>query len=160
MDTKAPSVALDEATLTNYTEKIRATGVIDPALYEKYNVKRGLRNADGTGVLVGLTGIGNVHGYIISDSEKVPALGRLFYRGIDVHDLIRGFQSEKRFGFEECAYLLLFGDLPTPVELARWQAVLDTNRRLPDGFKEGAITRVPGKDVMNSIARAVLTSYL
>ena len=160
MDTKALSVTLDDATLTNYTQKIRANGVIDPALYEKYNVKRGLRNADGTGVLVGLTGIGNVHGYIISDNEKVPALGRLFYRGIDVHDLIRGFQNEKRFGFEECAYLLLFGDLPTPAELARWQAVLDTNRRLPDGFKEGAITRVPGKDIMNSIARAVLTSYL
>ena len=160
MDTKAPPVVIDDATLKTYADKIRANGVIDPALYEKYNVKRGLRNADGTGVLVGLTGIGNVHGYIISESEKVPVAGQLFYRGINVNDLIKGFQSEGRFGFEECAYLLLFGELPTASELTKWHALLDAHRRLPDGFKEGAIIRAPGKDIMNSIARAVLTAYL
>ena len=117
MDTKSSPVVIDDATLNFYADKVRASGVIDPALYEKYNVKRGLRNADGTGVLVGLTGIGNVHGYIISESEKIPVPGQLFYRGINVNDLIKGFQSEGRFGFEECAYLLLFGELPTASEL-------------------------------------------
>ena len=160
MDTKQPLANIDADTLKTYADKIRANGVIDPALYEKYNVKRGLRNVDGTGVLVGLTNIGNVHGYIISESEKVPVAGQLFYRGINVNDLIRGFQGEGRFGFEECAYLLLFGELPTVPELAKWHALLDAHRRLPDGFKEGAIIRAPGKDIMNSIARAVLTAYL
>lgn len=160
MDTRAAPISIDESTLKTYADKIRANGVIDPALYEKYNVKRGLRNADGTGVLVGLTNIGNVHGYIISESEKVPVPGQLFYRGINVNDLVKGFQTEGRFGYEECAYLLLFGELPTAAELATWQAQLDAHRRLPDGFKEGAIIRAPGKDVMNSIARAVLTAYL
>ena len=81
------------ALLKGYAEKIRATGKIDPALYEKYNVKRGLRNADGTGVLVGLTRIGSVHGYMISESEKVSVPGQLYYRGINVCDLVKGFQS-------------------------------------------------------------------
>ncbi|MFZ4396135.1 MAG: citrate/2-methylcitrate synthase [Kiritimatiellia bacterium] len=160
MDTKPSLSMIDEATLKMYADKIRANGVIDPALYEKYNVKRGLRNEDGTGVLVGLTCIGNVHGYIISESEKVAVPGQLFYRGINVDDLVKGFQTEQRFGFEECAYLILFGDLPAAAELARWNALLDAHRRLPDGFKEGAIIRAPGKDIMNSIARAVLTAYL
>jgi len=160
MDTKPSPIAIDDETLKTYADKIRANGVIDPLLYEKYNVKRGLRNADGTGVLVGLTGIGNVHGYIISESEKVPVPGQLFYRGINVNELIKGFQSEGRFGFEECAYLLLFGELPSAAELSKWHALLDAHRRLPDGFKEGAIIRAPGKDIMNSIARAVLTAYL
>lgn len=159
MDTK-PVATIDEATLKGYTDKISRNGVIDPALYEKFNVKRGLRNADGTGVLVGLTCIGGVHGYIISESEKVSVPGQLFYRGINVNELVSGFQSEGRFGFEECAYLLLFGELPNPVELDKWQKLLDVHRRLPDGFKEGAIIRSPGKDVMNGIARAVLNAYL
>jgi citrate synthase len=160
METKPAQMCIDDATLKMYADKVRAHGVIDPALYEKYNVKRGLRNADGTGVLVGLTEIGSVHGYIISESEKVAVPGKLFYRGIDVDDLIRGFQEEQRMGFEECAYLLMFGELPSAPELANWNALLDSQRRLPDGFKEGAIIRAPGKDIMNSIARAVLTAYL
>jgi len=147
------------ALLKGYAEKIRATGKIDPALYEKYNVKRGLRNADGTGVLVGLTRIGSVHGYMISESEKVSVPGQLYYRGINVCDLVKGFQSEKRFGFEETAHLLLFGELPCESELKIWNDLLDHYRRLPDGFKESAIIRSPGKDLMNSIARAVLMAY-
>jgi len=157
--TPSPNPVLGEAWLKGYADKIRATGKIDPALYEKYNVKRGLRNADGTGVLVGLTGIGSVHGYMISESEKVSVPGQLFYRGINVNDLVKGFQEEKRFGFEECAYLLLFGELPHAGELKTWNELLGTCRRLPDGFKEGAIIRSPGKDIMNSIARAVLMAY-
>lgn len=158
MDTKL--AVIDDATLAAYTDRIRGNGVIDPTLFEKYNVKRGLRNADGTGVLVGLTCIGNVHGYIISESEKVAVPGQLFYRGINVNTLVKGFQDEGRFGFEECAYLLLFGELPVHAELAQWRSLLDAHRRLPDGFKENAIIRAPGKDVMNGIARAVLTAYL
>ncbi len=159
---KAPPSAgpvIDGPLLKGYADKIRATGKIDPTLYEKYNVKRGLRNADGTGVLVGLTNIGSVHGYVISESEKVSVQGQLFYRGINVNDLVKGFQEEHRFGFEECAYLLLFGDLPSAAELKTWNELFDSYRRLPDGFKEGAIIRSPGKDLMNSIARAVLMAY-
>jgi len=151
---------IDENVLKGYADQIRATGKIEPALYEKYNVKRGLRNSDGTGVLVGLTGIGSVHGYMISESEKVPVQGQLLYRGIDVNDLVQGFQGEKRFGFEECAYLLLFGELPKADQLKGWNELLGSYRRLPDGFKESAIIRAPGKDLMNSIARAVLMAYI
>ncbi len=158
MDAKVPQ--LDATALHEYTQRIRKTGTIDVALYDKYNVKRGLRNADGTGVLVGLTCIGSVHGYIISESEKVSVPGQLFYRGIDVNELVRGCQAEGRFGFEECAHLILFGELPTADELGRWNQILESHRRLPDGFKEGAIIRAPGKDLMNGIARAVLTAYL
>ena len=151
---------IDAAVLKGYADQIRATGKIEPALYEKYNVKRGLRNSDGTGVLVGLTCIGSVHGYVISESEKVAVQGQLLYRGIDVNDLVRGFQGEKRFGFEECAYLLLFGELPKADQLKGWNELLGSYRRLPDGFKESAIIRAPGKDLMNSIARAVLMAYI
>lgn len=160
MSVASPEVpVLDDAFVKGYADKIRATGKIDPALYEKYNVKRGLRNADGTGVLVGLTGIGSVHGYVISESEKISVPGQLFYRGINVNDLVKGFQDEGRPGFEETAYLLLFGELPSANELKTWCERLDVLRRLPDGFKESAIIRSPGKDIMNSIARAVLMAY-
>ena len=158
MDGKNPQ--LDPELLKGYAERMRQAGIIDRSLYDKYNVKRGLRNADGTGVLVGLTRVGNVHGYVISESEKVPIPGQLFYRGVDVKDLVDGCQAEGRFGYEECAYLLLFGELPTKTQLEEWTHALEHLRRLPDGFKEDAIMRAPGRDVMNSIARAVLTSFL
>ena len=124
---------------------VRRADTIDPALYQKYNVKKGLRNGDGTGVLVGLTTIGAVHGYMVSEGEKVAVPGQLFYRGIDVCDLVRNCEAEKRFGFEECAYLLLFGELPNRQQLTEWQTLLAEHRRLPDGFKENAIIRAPGK---------------
>ena len=92
--------------------EFQKNNIIDPADYEKSNVKRGLRNADGTGVMAGITGIGNVQGYVMQDGEKVPREGRLIYRGINVKDLIGGFMAEDRFGFEETAYLLLLGSLP------------------------------------------------
>ena len=150
---------IDPAWLKVRADEIRTIDGIDRRYYEKFNVKRGLRNADGTGVLVGLTSIGNVHGYVVDESEKTPVPGQLFYRGIDVYDLVNACETEKRFGFEECAYLLLFGKLPTAAELANWNEILAEYRRLPDGFKENAIIRAPGKDIMNSIARAVLTAY-
>ena len=138
---------------------VRRADVIDPKLYERYNVKRGLRNTDGTGVLVGLSTIGNVHGYVMDEGEKTPVPGALYYRGVNVEDLVRNCQKERRFGFEEAAYLLLFGELPTRERLEEWQTILAEHRRLPEGFKENAIMRAPGKDIMNAIARAVLTAY-
>jgi len=150
---------IDPVWLKEKAEDIRKADAIEPGLYVKYNVKRGLRNADGTGVLVGLTTIGNVHGYVMSEGEKIAIPGQLFYRGIDVNDLVAACGREGRFGFEECAYLLLLGKLPNAAELAQWQELLAEHRRLPDGFKEKGIIRAPGKDLMNSIARAVLTAY-
>lgn len=132
---------------------------IDPDLYSRYNVKRGLRNSDGSGVLVGLTGVGDVHGYIVDEGEASPVEGRLRYRGIDVKDLTIGFQNENRFGFEETAFLLIFGYLPGKEELADFINSLDSNRELPEGFKENMIFRAPSKDIMNKIARSVLALY-
>lgn len=149
---------LTEKLLGHYAARLRQNGKIDATLYQKYNVKRGLRNADGTGVLVGLTRIGSVHGYIIDENEKQSVEGKQLYRGIDVQDLVAGFQAEKRPGFEECAYLLMFGELPDKAELAEWCAILDSCRCLPDGLK-GAILLYPGKDLMNNLARAVLNKY-
>jgi citrate synthase len=151
--------SIDMELVKSYSDKIRERGRIDPLLYEKFNVKRGLRNPDGTGVLVGLTTIGSVHGYVLSEAEKVACPGALYYRGIDVVDLVKGFQTESRFGFEECAYLLLFGELPDREQLKGWGDLLAERRILPDGFKENALIGAPGRDLMNSIARAVLTAY-
>ena len=150
---------VNPAWLKARAEDVRRADEIDPALYQRYNVKRGLRNGDGTGVLVGLTTIGNVHGYVVDEGEKLAVPGALYYRGINVEDIVRTCQREGRFGFEETAYLLLFGELPSSARLAEWQTILAEHRRLPEGFKENAIMRAPGKDIMNSIARAVLTAY-
>ena len=134
---------------------------IDPALYQRFDVKRGLRNADGTGVLAGITQIGNVQGYYIQDGEKTAMPGRLIYRGINVEDLIRGFMSEHRFGFEETAYLLLLGSLPTRGQLEGFTRILAEYRTLPDRFTEDMILSAPSHDVMNKLARSglALDSY-
>ena len=132
---------------------------IDPADYERYRVKRGLRNADGTGVMAGVTQIGNVLGYYIQDGEKLPAPGKLIYRGIDVEDLVDGFISENRFGFEETAYLLLFGALPTREQLSTFQQILSHNHSLPRMFTEDMIIKAPSPDVMNKLARSILALY-
>ncbi len=132
---------------------------IDPELYKRYNVKRGLRDVDGTGVLVGLTEIGDVRAYIMDEEEKVPVEGRLLYRGIEINDIVHGYQSEKRFGFEECCYLLLFGELPTKTKLEEFQRLLGEFRALPAGFTEDMILKAPSKDIMNKLARSVLAAY-
>ena len=150
---------IDKAWLKARADDIRKVDYIDPALYGKYNVKRGLRNEDGTGVLVGLTTIGNVHGYVVSEGEKQAIPGELFYRGIDVSDMVRADKREHRFGYEETAYLLLFGELPTVKQLIAWKNMLVSYRKLADGFKENAIMRNPPKDLMNAMARAVLFEY-
>lgn len=142
--------------LKDKAQKVRNADYIDPALYRKYGVKRGLRNDDGMGVLVGLTTIGNVHGYVVSEGEKIAIPGELYYRGINVKDLVAADRKEHRYGYEECAYLLMFGELPTARELVDWKAKLGMYRKLSDGFKENAILRHPSADIMNAIARAVL----
>ncbi len=131
---------------------------IDPALYTKYNVKRGLRNNDGTGVLVGLTEVGEVMSYIVDDAERVPVEGKLFYRGYEISDLVNGFYG-KRFGYEEIAYLLLKGQLPTDEQLLGFKELLSTVRPLPKGFTEDMILKAPSPDVMNKLARSVLALY-
>lgn len=145
--------------LKQQADMVRKADWIDPTLYVKYGVKRGLRNADGSGVLVGLTTIGNVHGYVISEGEKQAIPGELYYRGINVKDIVAADRREHRFGYEETAYLLLFGELPTVRQLIDWKNKLGQYRRLSDGFKENAIMRNPPRDIMNAIARAVLFSY-
>lgn len=132
---------------------------IDPAYYEHYDVKRGLRNADGTGVMAGVTRIGNVRGYYMQDGEKIPMPGQLVYRGIDIKDLINGFTSERRFGYEETAYLILFGSLPTREQLTQFKGILNAYRLLPPNFTEDMILKAPSRDIMNKLARSVLALY-
>lgn len=150
---------LDESFISRYAAMAGEASIIDPGYYRTYNVKRGLRNADGSGVLVGLTAVGSVVGYSMMEQEIVPVPGRLLYRGIEIRDLVRGFQSEGRFGFEETCFLLLVGHLPTAEELAEFSEALDSQRPLPRGFKEDAILGMPSPDVMNKLARCVLASY-
>ena len=131
---------------------------IDPELYGRYNVKRGLRNNDGTGVLVGLTEVGEVMSYLMDDGDRMPVDGRLYYQGYEVTDLVNGFYK-KRFGYEEIAFLLITGDLPTETELEQFKALLASKRPLPNGFTEDMILKAPSPDVMNKLARSVLASY-
>ncbi|NBB91473.1 MAG: citrate synthase [Spirochaetes bacterium] len=133
--------------------------IISPEEYKRYKTKRGLRNEDGTGVLIGLTEIGDVHGYIIDELERIPVEGRLSYRGVDVSEIVDGFQKDGRFGFEEVVYLLLFGELPGETELSDFRSVLGENRALPSGFTEDMILRAPSSDIMNKLARSVLAAY-
>jgi citrate synthase len=132
---------------------------VDPSYYSRYDIKRGLRNADGTGVVVGVTNISNVHGYLMSDEDKVPDRGRLSYRGYDINDLVSAAVEEERYGFEEVAYLLFSGNLPTTDELAQFQRAIDDYRDLPDGFTANYVMRPPTRDLMNAMSRAVLTLY-
>lgn len=132
---------------------------INAELYGKYQVKRGLRDLDGRGVLVGLTEIGEVHSYIVDENEIIPVPGKLMYRGIDIKNIVDGFLKEDRFGFEETCYLLLFANLPTKVELETFQELLAKYRRLPEDFVRDIILKMPSKDVMNSLARSVLAFY-
>lgn len=145
--------------LRTLVEKIKVTDRIDPELYTRYQVKRGLRDIDGRGVLVGLTEIGEVQSYIVEKNEMVPVPGKLIYRGIDISDIVDGFLREDRFGFEETCYLLLFGNLPTRAELAEFERLLSGYRKLPDDFVRDMIMKMPSKDIMNSVARSVLALY-
>ena len=137
----------------------REHGQIDPALYTKYEVKRGLRDLNGKGVLAGLTDISEITSYIIEDSDMIPCDGRLYYRGYKIQDLVTGFEKENRYGFEEVAYLLLFGQLPDKQALENFQQLLGEYRSLPTHFVRDIIMKAPSKDMMNALARSVLTMY-
>lgn len=132
---------------------------IDPELYTKYSVKRGLRDLSGQGVLTGLTEIGEIKAYTIDECEYVPCEGQLFYRGYDIEEIVAGFIKDDRFGFEEVTYLLLFGELPSKEELASFCELLAKYRTLPTSFVRDIIMKAPSKDMMNTLARSVLTLY-
>ena len=133
--------------------------VIPKEAFESYRVKRGLREADGSGVVAGVTQIGNAHGYIINEGEKMPVEGQLEYRGYEISSLVNNFAKENRYGFEECAYLLFFGHLPTSDELDRFNEVLAHYRRLPPRFTEDIIMKAPSRSIMNKLSSAVLALY-
>ena len=150
---------VSDSDLARYSGILQENAAISPAHYDNYKVKRGLRNSDGTGVLAGLTTIGNVHGYILSEDEKVADEGRLRYRGINIKYIVEACQREQRFGYEEVCYLILLGKLPNAAELAEFKALLAKLRHMPYDFREDIIMRCPSPNVMNKLARAVLSMY-
>ena len=140
-------------------EEMRTHYTIDSRQFDHYNIKRGLRNADGTGVLAGVTGIGSVQGYQMVDGEPEPMPGRLYYRGFNVADIVDHHMKAGTFGFEEVVYLLLLGHLPSCEELAYFDNALSAARKLPSGFTEDMILKAPSKNVMNKLSRCVLALY-
>lgn len=148
---------MEERKLSLY-DNITKVNSVDPELYERYPVKRGLRNSDGSGVIAGITNISNVHGYVISEGDKIADEGKLTLRGHDLYDLLSGDEN-KRFRYEEIAYLLLMGDLPTQEQLDFFVSRLDAHRELPDGFTASKIMSTPSPDIMNLLARSVLVLY-
>lgn len=147
------------AEILKYTDYCTSNCRIEPQLYIEHKVNRGLRDLNGKGVLTGLTEISEIVSKKIVDGEEVPCPGHLYYRGYDVEDLVRGFISDKRFGFEEIVYLLLFGELPTAEQLKEFNNVLTSYRVLPGTFVRDIIMKAPSTDMMNSLARSVLTLY-
>lgn len=150
---------LSQENLDFLVSNIKKVNSIDVKNYEKYGVKRGLRNADGTGVMAGLTRVCSVNGYYLNDGEKVPHEGRLYYRGFDVSQIVKNAQQDERFGFEEVAWLLIFGFLPDKEMLETFREILGKCRDLPSGFSEDMIMKMPSKDIMNMLARQVLALY-
>lgn len=145
--------------INNLCARFKKYNSIDPYLFEKFDVKKGLRNADGSGVLAGLTRICNVHGYIMSEGDMVPIDGELIYRGININDIVDDCITNNRFGFEEVIYLLIFGVLPTHEELDYFTKILAYYRDLPDGFTEDMILKVSSPSIMNMLARNILALY-
>ncbi|MDR1135074.1 MAG: citrate/2-methylcitrate synthase [Clostridiales Family XIII bacterium] len=146
--------------MTDFSFDMIKNNKIDAAFYNKWDVKRGLRNADGSGVVVGLTRVGDVHGYETGGSGgKIPSDGKLFFRGYDVEDIVENCISEDRFGYEEVCYLLLFGALPDRGQLRSFEKQLGRQRELPSGFIRDMILTAPSHSIMNKLARSVLALY-
>ena len=141
-----------------YVEKCDDSGRIDQSLYTKYDVKRGLRDSDGRGVLTGLTEISDVSGFRVEGDKRIPIPGELFFLGYDVRELVKGFRGSKH-GFEETIFLLLFGELPTEIELDEFMKLLGELRPLPENFNRDVIMKAPSKNIMNVLERCVLTLY-
>ena len=149
-------------TLKAYTGPLSRTLREEYTIGEEYyrgDVKRGLRNSDGTGVLVGVSKVGSVQGYLIQDGQRIPAPGRLYYRGIDLYDIVGAHREAGTFGYEEVAYLLLMGYLPSRPELDHFKDIMNQARKLPKGFTEGMIMHHPSQNIMNELARGVLSLY-
>lgn len=149
----------EQKMLAAWSELAEKNSVINPELFNQYIVKRGLRDIDGRGVLVGLTEIGEVQSYALENGEIVPIPGKLIYRGIDINDIVDGFLREERYGFEETSYLLLFGHLPNQQELDEFEQVLADYQRLPEDFVRDIILKAPSRDMMNVLSRSVLSLY-
>ena len=146
----------NENYLAEYTELCRQADAIDLKLFDEQGVKRGLRDKNGNGVLAGLTNISRIQAFKMENGQKVPCEGRLWYRGYDCIELVKGF-SRKRYGFEEIAYLILLGQLPGEQQLKEFKEILASNRTLPTNFTRDVIMKAPSSDIMNSLTRSVLT---
>ena len=151
--------SISKNTIDSLCEELIKNNRINAEDYRRFEVKRGLRNPDGTGVMAGLTRVCSVEGYYIDDGERVPKEGRLIYRGINMSDIVKGCKDENRFGFEEVAWLLLFGDLPTRTQLDAFTNTLAQARELPSEFIEDLIMKVPSRNIMNKVASTVLGLY-
>ncbi len=147
------------AYLKDLCEEFIENNKIDPSVYSNLKIKRGLRNADGTGVLAGITNIGNVHGYLLNEGELMPVPGELIYRGVNVNDIVYAAIAEDRFAFEETAYLLLFGKLPNSAELDSFKEYLSQERDLPSRFTEEVLITSPSPNIMNKLQQAILSLY-
>ena len=152
-------VVFEERKLNKLVDKCISNSSIDFELYKKYDVKRGLRDISGAGVLTGLTEISEIVSHTMVDMDYVPCNGVLRYRGIDIKDLVKGFLDEDRFGFEETVYLLLFGELPSKRELSSFNKMLSASRTLPPYFVRDIVLKAPSKDMMNTLQRSVLSLY-
>ena len=149
----------DNKLLDSLAQRLLSNSTIPSQDYERYNIKRGLRNSDNTGVMAGITRICSVDGYYIDDGEKVPKEGHLRYRGLDLYDFVAGCKQDERFGFEELVYLLLFGELPNRSQLDEFKALLSENRELPFDFIEDVIMRAPSPNIMNKLGSSVTALY-
>ena len=151
--------SIEDSDIHNLCEDLVQYSDIAPKYYERFDVKRGLRNADGSGVIAGITRICMVHGYVMSEGERQPIPGQLIYRGYDINDLIENAEREDRYVFEEVAYLLLFGRLPNGADLERMTRSLGMRRELPPGFLVDSIMQSPSNNIMNKLARSILSLY-
>ena len=145
--------------VASFSQDLAEKYAIDYSKYSTVNIKRGLRNADSTGVIAGVTKVGSVMGYMVMDGAPIAMPGKLYYRGYDVEEIVDSHAKSGKFGYEEVAYLLLMGELPTPEELEKFDAILSQARYLPDGFTEDRIIKAPSRNIMNKLARSVLALY-
>ena len=148
-----------KTTLSSLCGELQRNNRIAPEKFQRYHVKRGLRNEDGSGVMAGLTLICNVHGYVLNEGERSPEEGKLTYRGYNIQDLVNGARKDGRFGYEETAWLLLFGKLPSAKQLDAFVELLSEYRELPENFVENMMVKMPSPHIMNQMSRAVLALY-
>ena len=153
------SKILSNSDMQNLCSELKKNSMIDQQLYQKFHIKRGLRRSDGTGVLAGITNICNVHGYVVNEGEVEPIPGELVYRGYNIYDLVHNAGKENRYGYEETAYLLLFGKLPTREQLDAFEHYLSMHRPLPSDFVVDMMMKAPSKNIMNKLARSILALY-